>query len=586
MEDVASSMTRRRLLAGASGLGASMLAGCSERLWSRAENSGPDRIELTIKTVPTDDDAIAAKIMSRLRENFREAGIDTTHEPMPEPELYRDVLIEGDYDVFVLRHPGFDEYDAIRGLLHSQFVNERGWQNPFHFTNVTADNYLQSQRTSTGSERRDHLSELFDFLEETAPYTVVAYPHQIGGVRRSLDAPRPPRRPLEYIDLLSREPADGSRDEPLTVGVYGEGLTERLNPLVVDRNRIHGVLELLYDPLARRTDEYRGGADEYVPWLAEDIEWEDSGRLRATITLRPDVAWHDGHSLDADDVAFTLRFLGDTSLGELEAGVPAPRYRGRQTLVENVAVLDERTVQLSFGSTARPAAARVLSIPLLPEHVWEPRSAVVAERRTEALVTNNEAPIGSGLFRFGDATATELVLEPFDDHVFRDRVAERPDILDGFSQFSGLRYRVDPNAGAMIDALRDGEIDITGSDVPPEMTDRIREVPGTSTITGPTSSFYMIGYNLHHPVLGNPHFRRILSRLIDREHVVSEFFGGFADPAATRNSLVGVRDDQWERAVDSRIATFPGSDGEIDTERVRTLFEEAGYRYDEDALLH
>ncbi|THE64793.1 ABC transporter substrate-binding protein [Salinadaptatus halalkaliphilus] len=579
MDEGASRVSRRTILAGAGSLGASTLAGCSEQFWSRAEDTGPEQVELTIKTLPADDDAVAAKLMSQLRENYIAAGIDATHEPLGRADLYRDIFLEGDYDVFVIRHPGLKEFDALRGLLHSSFTTERGWQNPFRFSDVTIDDLLESQQSSN-ADRDESLAELFEFLEETAPYTTIAYPHQVGGVRPDLDVSISPRHPLEYVDVLATERADGPRDGPIAIGVYGEGLTNRFNPIVVDQNSIPGLLGLVYDPLARRVPS----EDDVVPWLAESVSWDETDDTRATVTLHEGTRWHDGAELDADDVVFTMEFLEDTSLGAIDGSVPAPRYRARLALLEGVTRIDERTVELSFGSTRRSAAARVLTIPLLPEHIWEPRSEVVAEHRTEAVLADNEEPIGAGLFRFESVTADSLELAPFDDHVLRDPVAQ-PEILDGESAFTGIHFRIDPNVGAMIDALLDGEIDLTASNIPPSELDTFREASGATIVSTQSRAFYMIGYNYHHSSLVNPHFRRILSRLIDREHVVSELFDGLAEPAMSRNSLVGITDDAWDDNRASSVTTFPGTDGEIATQEVRSLFEDAGYQYENDALI-
>ncbi|MFC4541720.1 ABC transporter substrate-binding protein [Halosolutus amylolyticus] len=580
MEDGGPPVTRRELVAGAGAAGASALAGCAERFWSQAENDGPEQVSLTIKSAPTDDDVVAAKILSQLRENFRAAGINTTHEPVAKADLYRDVLLQDDYDVFVLKHPGFDEYDAVRGLLHSRFVSERGWQNPFNFSDVTADEHLETQRRSGESERRETLRELFEYLETTAPYTVVAYPYRFGGCRRTLDVSRPPRSLLEYVDIMSREENAWVDDRPLEVGVYGEGLTQRLNPIVVDRNRIDGLLDLVYDPLVRRRD------DEIVPWLADTIDWDETGLLEAEVRLRDGLVWHDGTDLDAADVAFTIEFLDDTSRGAIDGGVPAPRYRDQLTLVDDVTTVDTRTLRFTFGDTVRPVATRVFTVPVLPEHVWAERSTAVAERRTEALVTDNEDPIGSGLFAFEESTAnTELVLAPFEDHVFRRRTVDRPDVFENFSQFDGIRFRIAPNPGSMVETLVDGGIDVTVSNVPPEHAEPIRTASNVETVVGHTDGFYMIGYNVQHPQLSNPHFRRILSRLIDREYAVMEYFDGMADPASTYSSLFGFADEGWEHDEEPTTPMFPGADGELSVPRVRSLFENVGYRYENDRLL-
>ncbi|MFP8954951.1 ABC transporter substrate-binding protein [Natrialbaceae archaeon A-arb3/5] len=570
--------TRRRLLAGASAAATGSLAGCTDRIWMG--NTGPDQVELTIKTVPADDDAAAATIASRLRENFQAAGIGAAHEPIAKADLYRDVLLDGEYDVFVVRHYGFDEYDALYGLLHSQFVTEQGWQNPFRFYNEQCDELLEAQRTDE-DDRDGTLTDLFEFLEETSPYTVVAFPRRIGGVQSGIGTGIPPATTTEYLEIMSEPPEDGSRSDPLEVGVFGEGLTERLNPLVVDRNRIHGLTGLLYDPLVR---QFGTGDDaEYVPWLATEVSWEEQSQ--ATVTLRDNLGWHDGSTVDADDVMFTYRFLEDTSMGELDSGLPAPRYRGKQILVENVERIDSRTVRFSFDRAVQQAAVRALTIPIFPEHVWEPRSELVADHQTEALATDNDEPIGSGLFRLVEVTDNSVELDPFNEHVLRREPSERPDSLERFSQFSGVHFQVSPNAGTMIDALRNGEIDLTASPIPPEETDLIRNESSTTLVSNEANSFYMVGYNHDHPSLRYPHFRRLLSQLIDREHTVTELFDGFAEPASTFPSLAGIRDDRWEADDEAAVLEFPGTDGEINETRVRSLFEDEGHRYEDGELL-
>ncbi|QFU83738.1 ABC transporter substrate-binding protein [Natronorubrum aibiense] len=583
MDDVASSTTRRGLLA-TLGVGASALAGCSERLWSQAETADSKQVSLTIKTISADDDRLAATIASRLRENYTAVGINATHETLPKAELYRDILLEGEYDVFVIRHAGFDEYDALYGLLHSNFYSERGWQNPFHFSDVTADNYLETQRAADGSKRSDALAALVEHLLQTTPYTAVAFPRTVSGVAEPLTVPTPLRRPHDYLEVMAH-PENGPRDGPLEVGVFGEHLTEQRNPLTVDRNRIDGLLDLVYDPLVRRID------DEDVPWLADDVEWTERGQLRATVTLRPGLEWHDGEQLDVEDVAFTFSFLEDTSMDDVESGVPAPRYRGRQTLLDRTEIPDDddRTIDLYFVETSQPVARRLLTIPLLPAHIWRERSAVVADRQTQALTDPNEDLVGSGLFAFSDATAGGMVeLESFDAHVLRE-ASDRPDVFEQFPRFDGLTFRISPNPGSMADSLVDGEIDVTASDLPPETARNVRNAPNTSTVSQSTDAFYMIGYNSQQDDLGNPNFRRLCSRLVDREHAVSEFFGGLARPATTPSELVGIRDWDVDADLESARVTeplsFPGTAGELDTSRVQSLFTEIGYSYEDDVLL-
>lgn len=582
MDHIAPSVRRRQVLGGLGAMGTAAVAGCSERLWSRVEAPPPEQVSLTVKTLPADVDSFAAKLSSRLTENLREVGIDATHEPIREAELYRVVLLERDYDMFIVRHSGLDDYDAIRSLLHSRFVGEQGWQNPFHYSDVTTDDKLNTQLTQDGTSRRETLFQLYEHLIETTPYSVIAYPHHLALARADVGISDPPRSTIEYLEILGDRPSTDDREVGLRVGLFGQDLTDRLNPIVVDLTDVDEILDLIYDPLVRRTTE------DDVHWLAESIEWnEDDGGLRATITLREGLSWHDGEPLDADDVAFTITFLKDTSLGEVEAGVPAPRYRGRQTLIESTRVLDSRTVQYRFDDVSKEVGKRVMTIPILPKHIWEPKSELVGEHQTEALVWDNDEPIGSGLFRVDEETSeTEMTLEPFEDHALLAAESDGfPASLTGISSLDAIQFRISPNLGSAVESLQDGEIDIVGQRLSAEDLDAVSDEDEISFLTRPTESFYMMGFNAQRPDLTNPHFRTVLSRLIDRPYIVQTIFANYAEPATRVSSRFGVRPGEWDGPDSSTLPEFPGSDGAIDEAQVRDVFQEIGYRYEDGELL-
>lgn len=575
--------TRRRLLAslGATAIGG--LAGCAD-LWTEAEHDAPNQVSLTIANPPTDDDTAGAKIASHLVENLRAAGIDAVQEPIPEPEIYREVLINRNFDAFVLSNPGFDDLDALRPLLHSRFINERGWQNPFSFSDGTVDEALERQCAERGYDRLATFSELFEGLLETAPYTAVAFPDRTCGVRDALEVETPPRRAVDYLEILARS-ADDDGEDRVRVATFERELTERLNPISVDVGRLEPLLDLVYDPLARRV------GDEHVPWLADRIEWFDDGEdgIEAAVHLRPETTWHDGTPLDAEDVAFTYAFLTDTSAGEVESGVPAPRYRGRSSLPSDVSAVENDVVRFRFENHARGVAERALSMPLLPEHVWEPRSEAVGDALlTDALVWENPEPIGSGLFAFEESTSGESIrLEPYENHpLFSASEETVPDRFDGRISLRPVEFLLSPNTGAAVDSLATGEVDLITTLLAPEDIETVEESDDASILTEQTHSFYLIGYNLRHPDMGNPQFRRVVSRLVDREFVASEFFHGRARAATSHNSVLGVSQEDWEFPEEAdELVAFPGEDGDVDPDAVRSLFEDAGYRYDDEQLV-
>ncbi|MCU4740506.1 ABC transporter substrate-binding protein [Natronoglomus mannanivorans] len=589
MDEFAPSVTRRQLLAGVGTSTAGVLSGCSERLQLAAE-SPYDQVELSITTLPADDDVMAPKIAGQFAESLRAAGIDAGHEPIDEPELYRQVLINRDYDIFVTRHPGHDDPDALRSLLHSDFIGEQGWQNPFGFSDGAVDDLLEAQCQAEGYERKAIFDDLFEQLDGSAPFTTVAFPDHLGAASADLELNSPPRQPLEYLELIARRSTEEDENPPLRVGVVDSSMTDRLNPIAVDLGDVTVLLGLLYDPLVRDTTVGP------VPWLAESVDWTESdGSLQAVVDLREGTTWHDGEPLDAADVEFTVRLLRDTSLGEVESGIPAPRYRGRTTLIENVVILDEDRIQFSFGDHTSEVAQRALTLPILPEHIWEDRTEPLNNFLTEALNWDNEEPVGSGLYAFADSTSGEFVeLEPYEDHVLHDvDIQHYPGLFDEVDLTSSIVFQVTPNIGATVNTLLEGDLDLVGTPLAPAELEQVDESDAVSTLTSPTRSFYIVGYNLRHSELTNPRFRRVLSQLFDREFIVEDetFFDGHATAPTSADSLVGLQPGRWnfprtEASTETTPAfEFPGTDGEIDESAVRALFEDAGYRYDDGELV-
>ena len=199
--------------------------------------------------------------------------------------------------------------------------------------------------------------------------------------------------------------------------------------------------------------------------------------------------WHDGRPITADDVAFTVRFLSDTSLGDDDIPVPAPRFRGRTSLVTGVTAVDDRTVELRIDAS-REVARRVLTLPVLPRTEWEPRSrrteigdVSLQEGVTEALTWQNPEPVGSGPLAFERAAIDEaLVLTRVEDHFIETAPFER------------LSFRVAPSDEAAVQLAAADEVDATGPLTASVVPDIARS-NSTSLLIGTTGAFYHVGYN-------------------------------------------------------------------------------------------
>jgi len=564
-------------------------------------------VSLEIRAVPADADPFAFRIARSLADWFQRAGIDATVEPVSEEQLLRKVLLDHDFEVFVGRlAPAVRDPDALYSLLHSRYVDESGWQNPFGYANLTVDEDLERQRRSSLTERAIAATSLQETIAQTQPFTTLAFPEDVRAVRETRfenwrgGALNTPRRFLE-LAWAGDEYETAAERRTLRGVATDERPTENLNPLSVEFRRSGVVTGLLYDALGYVTDD---GAVR--PWLATNWTFSSTQkRPRAIVSLRENLSWHDGEPVTASDVAFTFSLLEDTTGASVEpdAGtetesepnrVPAPRFRGRSSLVDTVRARDPSTVVFEFTRSAPAVAASAFTVPVLPEHVWAERrteasiSGVEFGPASEAIVTNNLPPVGSGPFAFERNTPGEsLVLERYDDHFLRrEDVTGVPDAVRGGPAFDRLAVQVVGSDGSATELVVDGDADVTMTSVAPSSVPRIGRADDAKLLVSRAATPYVVGYNVRNPPLSNSRFRNTLVRLIDKAAIADDVFDGYATPAAS--PLAGTRwlPTSLEWHGENPVTAFLGSDGELDVERAREAFRDAGFTYDDGALLH
>jgi peptide/nickel transport system substrate-binding protein len=615
-------VSRRKVLAGI-GLG-TLSAGCLGRTRNIAGRGRSAQLTLQIDTAPADKDPNAIRIARHLAENLNAVGIDARLNTLGRTDLWRKVLINQNFDIYVgqfLESDPFDP-DAMYGFTHSRFVAESGRQNPFGLTDVNGvDELLEKQRRVEGETRADAVADLQRSLCELQPFTVVAFPDPLTAVRGERFEGWTSDRPLSAGALLGLERAETTDDGAAGNDTTGEDsetdddaetdestlrlvttdthITENWNPIAAEYRREGTFTSLLYDQLVLVD---RG---EVVPWLCS--RWERTDDEHVTLSLR-DARWHDGEPVTAEDVAFTYRFFRDTSMGGQETAVPTPRFRGRSSVVRSATVVDDETVELAIDDVNDAVSVRALQVPILPKHVWAERTDVATiagfefdVETTEALVSNNEEPVGSGPIRFVEASAEEsVVFERNPDHFLVRSTEESettdadgpragiPDRFHGKPAFDRLELTVLPSDIAAVQAVGDGLADATVSNLGPDAVPRIGREADARLVTGRSGGFYHIGYNVRQSPLSNPRFRGVLASLVDKDTLVNDAFDGYAKPAA---SPLGASpewvpsDLVWEGDGSDPVYPFVGDEGSLDVAEAKDRLREAGYRFDEEGQL-
>jgi len=580
------SITRRQLLGTAAVASVGATSGCVSRLRSILNRDGPSTVSLSITTPPADDDRVATLIARQLEENLRAVGIDVSMNYLPLIELNRQVLLNRDFDLFIGQFPPARDPDALRPMYHSKFSSEAGWQNPFGYTSIDADDALDRQRATSGERRDEAVGNFCRRLTLEQPATTIAFLDEIRAVRTDRFTGWEQRSLQDPIAYLALESAAPTGSETLRLAVVDSRLSRNLNPLSIEYRRPTPFTDLLYDPLARRID------GELVPWLGSEWEWLDDDET-LQVSLRPGLVWHDGVSITAGDVAFTFRFLSDTSLDSLNQAVPAPVFRDLSSLVADATAIDDETVELTFESTSRTVATRALTTPVLPEHDWLETATVAdvsgfggSENVTEALIRENSEPVGSGVVTVDSVTPDqEVLLKPFENHFlsqFGRPLNDVPDSFIGGPEFDRLRFRIVPSNETAVNLVSTGDLDGTATAVDPReaIVESIGQSADVSMLVEQSTSPYQIGFNTAEQPFNDPYFRRLVARLIDKQFVVDRALRGYGTPAAHPLDRTRWTPEELTFAAADPVVPFFGQNGKLDVEAAREAFIERGYEFD------
>jgi len=240
---------------------------------------------------------------------------------------------------------------------------------------------------------------------------------------------------------------------------------------------------LLFDTLTWK-DEHG-----IIPWLAE--RWDVSGDgLVYTFALRPNIPWHDGRPLTADDVAFSFLYYRQHAFPW-----------GSSDMVAGADVVDPRTVRVRLNRPFAPFLENVAGLlPILPKHIWEPVSDPLKFATPDAVV-------GSGPFKFGSYKEGAGAYQ-FDAHAAYFRA--RP-VIDT------LRYVLVPLAQGVVglqthaaDAILTIDYDVVKS---------FGQGPNWSTLQTPPFSIMRLIFNVDRPPFDQKAFRQAIAYALDRQQI-------------------------------------------------------------------
>ena len=289
------------------------------------------------------------------------------------------------------------------------------------------------------------------------------------------------------------------------------------------------VLRQMYDTLVR--DQPGEGL---VPGLAES--WEFSAdNLQLTFKIREGVKFHNGDTMTAEDVAFSLNRAIASSFTSSFSGT-----------MDRAEVLDSTHVRLYMKQAFGPVL-QCLSVPCM---------GVVSKRAVEELGDEGfaAAPVGTGPYKFVEWKSGEkVVLGAFDEY------------YRGSPAIKDLTFVIMSDRSTAAIALENNEIDVLYA---PDVADRaqLESLDNVQFLTGNGSVYmWIIAFNNESGIFADKRLREAISYAIDREEILAGALNGFGEPVEMPivPSVFGY-DESFENH-------------EYDLDKARQLMAEAGY---------
>ncbi|HEX2077663.1 MAG TPA: ABC transporter substrate-binding protein [Longimicrobium sp.] len=343
-------------------------------------------------------------------------------------------------------------------------------------------------------------------------------------------------------------PKDGAGDEGVGAGhptftgaapggtliFLAEGDADDLNPLTFDNTQSYQVVHLLFRALARRDSTL----SNYVPDLLE--RWERPDANTVVLKVRPNLRWHDGRPVTAEDVVFTIQRQQDSATA-------SPR-QADVAAVTSVRAVDPQTVEVKLNRTGPSTLNALLEVIPVPRHLLE--NVDPAQMRFHQFSQN---PVGNGLFRFGQWQKGQQITLVAN--------AEAP---EGRPALDRIVIRVVPDATARLTQLMNGEGD--AMKVAPEQREQLQNARGVVLHTAAQVRPGWIAFNQQKAPVNDAAVRRAFLMAVNRQQIVQAQFGEQGTPA-----LSPIAPGLREHSADVRPIPY-------DPNAARQTLEQAGWR--------
>jgi peptide/nickel transport system substrate-binding protein len=237
-----------------------------------------------------------------------------------------------------------------------------------------------------------------------------------------------------------------------------------------------------------------------IPGLAKSWEISEDG-LTYTFTLNDDVTFHDGTTMDAEDVKFSLDRIG--------AEDSANAQKALYAAISEVNVIDPATVEIKLSE---PNGSMLFNL------AWGD-AVIVAPESIEDI---KQTPIGTGAFKFDSWTQGDQITLSRNDNYWGT-----PATLTGAT----FKFISDPTAA--FSAMMAEDIDAFFAFPAPENLPQFEADPRFQVLTGSTEGETILAMNNKQAPFDNVKVREAVAHAIDRQSIIDGAMFGYGTPIGT-----------------------------------------------------
>ena len=283
----------------------------------------------------------------------------------------------------------------------------------------------------------------------------------------------------------------------LVVGLAGDPYS--IAPWVSNDMNSSLIANLILPPLMVTDDD-----GKKVPYIVKDYDISDDATVY-TVTIHEGITWHDGTPFTAEDIAFTCDYTKEKALGH-----GADMFAA----VEKVEVVDETTLKYYLSEPQVNFLTQTgFWINIMPKHIFE---------NVEDPMDFDYDGTGYGPYKLKEYKKGEY-------YTF-ERVPNWPLANDGLGAYlETITFRVFPDPNALVLAMKNGEVHVSGSAMPIASQKQIEASPDNFGIKRVSSLGYgYISFNYKNELLADKNVRKAFAMTVDRDALVNTALQGGA----------------------------------------------------------